>query len=132
MEIIDTQSDEALKTTKSNLVKSCKLIYAALRLDVSNCHVYLIDLSSMRLAAIVFELGNFTEETNHFIFTIHKTISWVYLVEILLDSKTEVLIAGSQLRALLVVCAENNVDKDSRFFHCKISEQPTGKSCRID
>lgn len=74
----------------------------------------------------------FTEEINYFIFTIHKTISWVYLVGILLDSKIEALIAGSQLRALLVVCAEDDLDKDSRFFHCKVSKQPPGKSCRID
>lgn len=59
LEIIDTQGDEALKTTKNNLLKSCKPIYAALCLDVSNCHANFNDLSSMRLAAIVFELGSF-------------------------------------------------------------------------
>lgn len=132
LEIIDTQGDEALKTTKNNLLKSYKLIYAALCLDVSNCHANFNDLSSMRLAAIVFELESFTEEINYFIFTVHKTISWVYLVGILLDSKIEALIAGSQLHALLVVCAGDDLDKDSRFFHCKVSEQSTRKSCRID
>lgn len=74
----------------------------------------------------------FAEKISHLFSTIQKTNSQVYLAGILIDSTVEALVARSQLCALLIVGAENQLHRDSGFCSCKVSEQPAGRSFRID